>query len=120
VQLDAVYAVLRDVKNGEIRADTVMKRLERSRHWVWTALDPASKLRVVIDLGPRTLTMAQGVVHHVAQILAPDCAPLFLTDGLKEYLTALLTHSGHGVQPPRQRTHGPAPKPRWMPLPPLL
>jgi hypothetical protein len=120
VQLDELYAVLRDVKNGEISADTAIKRLERSRHWVWTALDPESKLLVVIDLGPRTLAMAQGVVHHVAQILAPDCAPLFLTDGLKAYLTALLTHYGHWVQPPRQRTHGPAPKPRWMPLRQLL
>ena len=120
MQLDELYAVLRDVKNGEISADTAIKRLERSRHWVWTALDPESKLLVVIDLGPRTLAMAQGVVHHVAQILAPDCAPLFVTDGFKAYLTALLTHYGHWAQLPRQRTHGPAPKPRWMPLPQLL
>jgi hypothetical protein len=52
------------------------------------------------------------VIHHVAQVLAPDCAPLFLTDGFREYLTALLTHYGHWVQP--------EPKPRWMPLPQLL
>jgi hypothetical protein len=38
--------------------------------------------------------MAQRVVHQVAQVLAPDCAPLFLTDGFKDYLTALLTHYG--------------------------
>jgi hypothetical protein len=35
--------------------------------------------------------------HHVAQVLAPDCAPLFLTDGFREYLTALLTHYGQWV-----------------------
>ena len=64
--------------------------------------------------------MAQRVIHHVAQVLAPDCAPLFLTDGFREYLTALLSHYGHWVQPPRQRAQGPAPKPRWMPLPQLL
>src|SRR4029453_12492122 len=70
--------------------------------------------------GERTLAMAQRVVHHVAQLLAPDCAPLFLTDGLREYLTALLTHSGSWVQPSRRQDKGPPPKPRWMPLPQWL
>ena len=64
--------------------------------------------------------LAQRVVHQVVQVLAPDCAPLFLTDEFKEYLTALLTHYGHWAQPPRRRAHGPAPKPRWMLLPQLL
>ena len=49
--------MLRDVKNGEISEDKAIKRLEWSRHWVWTALDPESKLLVVIDIGPRTLAM---------------------------------------------------------------
>src|SRR5207245_909592 len=35
-------------------------------------------------------------------------------------MTALLTHYGHWVQPPRRQAQGPAPKPRWMPLPGLL
>src|SRR2546425_8592731 len=73
-----------------------------------------------MDVGNGMLAMAQRVVHHVAQVLAPDCAPLFLTDGFREYLTALLTHYGHWVQPPRRHATGPAPKPRWMPLPGLL
>src|SRR5437870_5156261 len=50
----------------------------------------------------------------------PTCAPLFLTDGFREYLTALLTHYGRWVQPSRRPDKGPAPKPRWMPLPGLL
>ena len=64
--------------------------------------------------------MAQRVVHQVAQVLAPDCAPLFLTDGFREYLTPSLTHYGQWVQPPRRQAQGPAPKPRWTPLPALL
>src|SRR4029079_6148862 len=64
--------------------------------------------------------MAQRVVHHVAQVLAPDCAPLFLTDGFREYLTALLTHYGDWMQPPPRQDKGPLPKPRWMPRPQLL
>src|SRR6266540_5325461 len=120
VQLDELYAVLRDVKTGEISADTAIKRLERSRHWVWAALDSESKLLLALDVGDRTLAMAQRVVHEVVQVLASGCVPLFLTDGLKEYATALLTHFGHWVQPPRRQATGPAPKPRWMPLPALL
>src|SRR5262249_23290943 len=70
--------------------------------------------------GPRTQAMAQRVVHQVVQVLASGCVPLFVTDGFKEYMTALLTHFGHWVQPERRQAHGPAPKPRWMPLPQLL
>jgi hypothetical protein len=66
------------------------------------------------------LEMAQRLVHRVAEVLAPGCVPLFLTDGFKEYATALLTHFGFWVQPPRRQPHGPTPKPRWMPRPALL
>jgi hypothetical protein len=37
-----------------------------------------------------------------------------------KYVTALLSHFGYWVLPERQRAQGPAPKPRWMPLPQLL
>jgi hypothetical protein len=73
-----------------------------------------------LHVGPRTLAMAQCVVHQVAQLLAPDCVPLFLSDGFKEYMAAILTHFGHWVQRPRRQATGPSPKPRWMPLPGLL
>src|SRR5207253_11078058 len=75
---------------------------------------------LAIDGGPRTLAMAQCVVHQVARLLAPDCRPLFLTDGYTDYFTAILTHFGHWVQPLRRQATGPAPKPRWIPLPGLL
>jgi hypothetical protein len=55
-------------------------------------MDPESKVLLTIEVGDRTLAMAQRVVHHVAQVLAPDCAPRFVTDGFREYMTALLTH----------------------------
>jgi len=83
-------------------------------------MDPESKLLLALNIGDRTLAMAQRLVHQVVEVLAPGCVPLFLTDGFKEYTTALLTHCGHGVQPERRQATGPAPKPRWMPLPHLL
>jgi len=120
VQLDELFALLSAVKNGAVSEADAIERLERSPQWVWVAMDPESKLLLAIDVGNRTLAMAQRVVHQVAQVLAPDCAPLLLTDGFREYITALLTHYGYWVQPPRRQVTGPAPKPRWMPLPQLL
>jgi len=120
LQLDEVYAVLRDRKAGAINDDEAIQRLERSPSWVWTAMDPRSKLLVVVEVGSRTLAMAQRVVHQVTQVLAPGCVPLFLTDGLKDYGTALLTHFGQWMHPERRQDKGPRPKPRWMPLPELL
>jgi hypothetical protein len=34
-------------------------------------------------------------------------------------MTAVLTHYGEWVQPPRRQATGPVPKPRWMPVPEL-
>jgi IS1 family transposase len=120
VQLDELYALLRAVKAGEMSAAAALQRLERSPRWVWVAMDPVTKLLLARDVGVRTLAMAQRVVHQVVQVLALDCVPLFLTDGFKEYATALLTHYGAWVQPARRQATGPVPKPRWRPLPQLL
>jgi IS1 family transposase len=120
VQRDELYALLSAVKAGEISEAEALTRLSRSPHWVWAAIDPVTKLLLTIDVGDRTLAMAQSVVHQVVQVLAPGCVPLFLTDGFKEYATALLTLVGQWVQPPRRQDQGPNPKPRWMPLPQLL
>jgi hypothetical protein len=120
VQLDELYAVLSDVKNGDVTEDEAIEHWSRSPHWVWVAIDPLTKLLLSIDVGDPTLAMAPCVVHQVVQVVAPDWVPLFLTDGFKEYTTALLTHVGQWLQPPRRRAIGPAPKPRWMPLSQLL
>jgi len=120
VQLDELYAVLSAVRDGDVSASEAIERLSRSPQWVWVAMDPERKLLLTIDVGGRTLAMAQRVVHQVVQVLAPGCVPLFLTDGFKEYATALLTHCGQWVQPPRRQDQGPHPKPRWMPQPQLL
>ncbi len=118
-QLDELSALLRAVKDGEGSEAEALTRLSRSPHWVWGAIDPVTKLLLALDVGDRTLAMAPGVVHQVVQGLAPGCVPLFLTDGFKEYTTALLAHYGQWVQPPRRQDKGPAPKPRWLPRPQL-
>ena len=115
-----MYAVLREVKDGDLSEDEAIERLERSPSWVWTAMDPQSTLLVVVEVGPRTLAMAQRVVHQVTQGLAPGCLPLFLIDGFKAYRMAIWAHCGDWMHPERRQEKGPMPKPRWMPLPALL
>ena len=115
VQLDELYAVLSAVKDGHMSEEEAIQRLSRSPQWVWTALDPQSKLLLAITIGPRTQAMAQQVLHQVVRCLAPACVPLFLSDGFKGYLPAILAHVGHWVQPERRQATGPVPKPRWMP-----
>ena len=120
MQLDELFAVVSQVKTGQVSEAEAIERLSRSPHWVWVAVDPESELLLTIDVGERTLVLAQRLLHQAVEVLAPGCIPLFLTDGLKEYATALLTHFGQWVQPPRRQATGPTPKPRWLPLPELL
>jgi len=120
VQLDELCAWVSEVKVEQGSAAEANEHFPRSPHWIWVAIDPVSKLLLALDVGERTLAMAQRVVHQVRQVLAAGCLPLFLTDGLKEYATALLTHYGHWVHPPRTQAQGPTPKPRWLPRPELL
>jgi hypothetical protein len=42
LQLDELYAVLRDVKTGALSEDEAITHLERSSAWVWTAMDPTA------------------------------------------------------------------------------
>jgi IS1 family transposase len=120
VQMDELFAWLSAVKKGEVTEAEAIKRLSRSPHWVWVAMAPVCKLILAVDVGDRTLAMAQRLVHQVTRVLAPACAPLFLTDRCHEYLTALVTQYGEWIQPERRWAKGPQPKPRWMPVPELL
>src|SRR6266581_1864376 len=76
VQLDELFALLSAVKAGEVSDAEAIQRLSRSPHWVWAAIDPVTKVLLTIDVGDRTLAMAQRVVHQVVQVLAPGCVPL--------------------------------------------
>jgi hypothetical protein len=58
VQLDELFAVVSQVKTGQVSEAEAIERLSRSPHWVWVAVDPESKLLLTIDVGERTLVLA--------------------------------------------------------------
>jgi hypothetical protein len=50
--------------------------------------------------------MAHAVVHALVKLLAPDCLPVFTSDGLKLYFCALTAHFGKWVETAgRQKRH---------------
>ncbi len=82
-----------------IQFDELRTRLRCRAHmlWLWVAVDPLSKLMVVLHLGPRTQDAAHRVVHDLWQRLAAGCLPVFTSDGLNLYFYALTAHFGQWV-----------------------
>ena len=116
-QLDARCAGRSAVKAGEGSARPAITCLSRSPHGVWGALDPVGKRRVAGEGGARTLALAQRLGPQGTAVRTPHCAPLFLTGGWRDSLTALVTHSGDWRQAERRQAPGPQPTPRWRPGP---
>ena len=109
VQVDELWSLLG--KRDELAPQ------KRNSRWIWSAIDPQSKLWLGFLIADRSLEAAQVFIHRVSQLLAPGCVPLFLSDGYKPYVTAILTHFGHWVQ--RVSEKGRRLPQRWMPLPNL-
>jgi transposase-like protein len=104
VQMDELYALL----NGMREAG------ERQSCWVWTAIDSFSKLWLAVEVGDRSLGMAQRLVHGVERVLSPGVVPMFLTDQLASYEKALLAHFGCWVERVSEKS-GRTLR-RWMPV----
>lgn len=113
VQVDELWALL-----GQQDMDEASQK-QQAKRWVWTGMDPVSKLWLAYVIGDRSQENAQLLIHAIVLLLAPGCFPLFISDQWSAYGAALLTHFGHWVQLPRRGSRGPLPKPRWLPLPQL-
>jgi transposase-like protein len=72
--------------------------------WLWVVVDPLTKILPVLQLGARTQAAAHAVVHELHGRLAPDCLPLFTSDGLNHYFYALTAHFGQWVASVGRRT----------------
>jgi IS1 family transposase len=113
VQVDELWLLLGQRDSNEAGEK------QRGERWLWTGMDPESKLMLGYVIGDRSLACAQLLIHIIVAVLAPGCMPVFFSDGWSAYGTALLTHFGHWVETPRRHKRGAIPKPRWLPLPEL-
>ncbi len=80
LQLDELYAVLREVKAGSLNEEEAIKRLERSPYWVWTAMDPLWKAfhngsyrRFIVMEGNHNLSQYR--LAHIPSDLVVDTSP---------------------------------------------
>jgi IS1 family transposase len=91
-----------------LQLDELRTRLRNAKHvlWLWLAIDPLTKILPVLQLGPRTQHMAHRVIHSLRQILAPGCLPVFTSDGLNVYFSALTALFGQWLQMGRRGRHG--------------
>jgi len=117
VQVDELWALVQSW--GQDEDARTEPKTRRRQGWVWAGIDPDSKLLLATVVGGRSLAYAQLLIHAIMLTLAPGLVPLFLSDQLAAYETAIVTHFGHWVEVPRRSKYGPAPKPRWKPLPEL-
>lgn len=87
--------------------------------WVWIAFAPVCRLVLAFVVGKRNQESANMLLDRVAHI-TNDHLPLFTSDQLPEYRTALLHTYGVWYQPQRNGDRGRYPKPRLVPHPSLL
>ena len=109
MQLDELYAVLSAVKAGKRSEAQAITRLSRSPDWVWTAMDPESKLLLSIDVGERTQRWPKTWYLSHAGLSAGLCAPVpdrrfsGIHDGVAEPLWAMgATAMPPGAEPDAQ------------------
>jgi transposase-like protein len=88
-----------------LQLDEIRTRLRSAKQvlWLWLAIDPCTEILPVLQLGPRTQTMAHRLIHSLRQILAPGYLPLFTSDGLNLYFYALTAHFGQWLPVGRRR-----------------
>lgn len=80
--------------------------------WIWVAFDPVSKLVLALVVGEREETQAVGLLQQLKSRLVNTCMPLFTSDQLPHYASALLKVFGRWMQPERKGTRGRHPNPR--------
>jgi hypothetical protein len=62
-----------------LQLDELRTRLRSANQilWLWLAIDPLTKILPVLELGPRTQTMAHRLIHSLRQIRAAFLPPPF-------------------------------------------
>ena len=90
----------RTLQLPHLQLDELRTRLRCAKQvlWLWLAIDPLTKIVPVFHLGPRTQHVAHLLIHSLRQILAPDCLPVFTSDGLNMYFYALTAHFGQWIE----------------------
>jgi IS1 family transposase len=85
---------------------------EYGRHWIWASLDPESKLIINFFIGQRTLEDCKLFINDLIRRIRSK--PLFTSDELPHYETALMGHFSHLENQPKTGKRGRPKKPRLV------
>lgn len=105
--------VVRNVDVPGVQLDEAHSKLRPQQvEWVHTALAMGSWFLLWVDFGPRTQNTAAALIAQV--VARTQALPLFLSDGWKPYIAALLQVVGVVYRPRRRGQVGRKPKPRLV------
>jgi IS1 family transposase len=91
---------------------------DHGRHWIWASLDPESKLIINFFIGQRTLEDCKAFIKELVKCIRSK--PLFTSDELPHYETALVEQFSHLKTYPKTGKRGRPKKPRLVIDPDLL
>jgi IS1 family transposase len=77
---------------------------EYGRHWIWASLDPESKLIINFFIGERSLENCKVFIGDLIKRIRSK--PLFTSDELPHYKTALAEHFSHLEDQPKTGKRG--------------
>jgi IS1 family transposase len=83
---------------------------EHGRHWIWASLDPESKLIINFFVGQRTLDDCRAFIKDLLSRIGTK--PLFTSDELPHYETALLENFSRLEEQPKTGKRGRPRKPK--------
>ncbi len=91
----------RRLRPGFLQLDELvgMVRGDPERTFIWTAVDAGTKIIAHVKVGRRMIDDAYGFVHGLKKRLAPNHVPVFSSDGLRHYYSALTSHFGSWHEP---------------------
>jgi transposase-like protein/IS1 family transposase len=117
VEMDEVYSFAghkqkRDDENTDLLSET-------GKHWTHCSFARQTRLILAIKIGFRDEILTNELVIETASRLKQDCFPLWVTDGWKAYIFALVLRFHQKIYQIRRRGRGRPPKPKMIPAPTL-
>jgi transposase-like protein/IS1 family transposase len=113
VELDEVYSFAGTKQPMETPSP------ETGKHWIHCSFARRTRLILAVKVGLRDEHLAQQLVRKTAARLDGSCHPLWVSDGWKAYIFALLLQFHLLAYQIKRRGRGRPPKPRMIPPPTL-
>lgn len=113
VEMDEVHSFAGTKQKTETRSE------ETGRHWTHCSFARKTRLVLAVKVGLRDEHLAQELVQETASRLSENCQPLWVSDGWKAYIYALVLEFHRLAYQIRRRGRGRPPKPKMIPQPAL-